>query len=169
MGEQDKTWSSHFCAGLDQQMAMVQLLPCTASGCHPQSEGTVEEEEEEENEMCISHVSVCRTAVCLGFCCFCSLLAFLRPSRTLFLKCPGPAGAGALTAACARLRTWCPWALAGQCQGVSCTAQHRQLQGLMPCRDFLSMYYPDSVVSWRKGPAWQESSFFLSAVRPCLC
>lgn len=37
-------------------MAMVQLLPSTASGCHPQSQGTVEEEEE--NEMRISHVSL---------------------------------------------------------------------------------------------------------------
>lgn len=58
MEEQDKTWCSYFCTGLDQQVAMVQLLPCTASGCHPQSQGTVEEEEEEENEMCTSHMSV---------------------------------------------------------------------------------------------------------------
>lgn len=39
-------------------MAMVQLLPSTACGCHPQSQGTVEEEDEEENEMQISHVSL---------------------------------------------------------------------------------------------------------------
>lgn len=39
-------------------MAMVQLLPCTASGCHPQSQGTVKNKEEVENEMCISHMSV---------------------------------------------------------------------------------------------------------------
>lgn len=42
----------------------MQLLPRTTSGHHPQSQGTVEEEE---NDMVqFSHVFVCRTAVSLG-------------------------------------------------------------------------------------------------------